>query len=66
MKYSVNAYYGVVKTYSKVFEIEAESESEAEEIAEQLINDCDGIDDSWDIEEGEIQWGDFGFEIEES
>ncbi len=65
MKYNVNAYFGVVKTYSKVFEIEAESEAEAKEIAEQLINDCEGIDETWDIDEGEIQWGDFGFKVED-
>ena len=61
-KYKVEASYGVVKTYSKVYEVEANSEEEAEEIAEQLL---DGIDDTWETDETEVQWGDFAFDVED-
>ena len=60
--FGVRAYYGVTKTYSKILDIQAETEEEAEELAKNV--ELDVTDGSWDEDEDEVDYADFGYEIE--
>lgn len=66
MKFKVNASYGVVKTYSKDFEVEANSAEEAEAIIASQVEEMDEEEVStWENWESDIDTCDMAYEVEE-
>lgn len=66
MKFKVNASYGVIKTYSKDFEVEANSAEEAEAlIASQVEEMSEEEVSTWESWESDIDTCDMAYETVE-